>query len=610
MQNIPILRQGREGTELQIIRSSDIIKIERLRHHEYRVHTRDEQHILDMSLETLEEWLYEEGFRLIDRNNLVNIHHIADHDLLKGKVYFGDPAQSDTLSASVARSQYKHLETLLRLRQLPPEEAIREVMDAVPEAGQAVTELNSEERKFQRSYHTLLSVAERQRTESRIWRMAFHDALTGLPNRLLLQERMKEAFEQAKTSQLLSAVMFIDLDRIKVINDTLGHHAGDQVLIHWATCMSAFTAPHGITARFSGDEFIILLPDAKSTDFVAKIAAGLLKLFETPFVYGHHDLFSTASIGIAMYPTDGDDPETLLKFADSAMYKAKGKGGNAFEFYSSDKNERSLDRLSLEIDLRKSVDRRELLLHYQPIVDLGTGRMVGMESLIRWKHPQRGLVPPGQFIPLAEETGMIVPIGRWVLEEACRQTREWQLIGMPQVRVSVNISVIQFQQPDFVDSVREALDRSGLPAEMLCLEITENIAMTNVQTVIRTINELRELGVALSIDDFGTGYSSLSYLKRFRVHTLKIDRSFIQEVTTDEESAAIVTALIAMSKRLNIRSLAEGVETREQVEFLIEHGCNEIQGFWFSKPLPAPEFEVLLCKGCDFLGAFPSSGKD
>lgn len=597
MQKIPIIGQGKEGTEIQIIRSGDIVKIERLSHHEYKVHTQDEALILNISLETLEEWLYEEGFRLIDRNNLVNIHHIAGYDLLKGKVFFGDPQDSETKTATVARSQYKHLEALLHLLKTNPELAVNEA------AATALDDVKFEDNpsEIERSYKTFLDVAERQRTESRIKQMAYHDALTGLPNRLMLRERMIEAFQQSQQSKKQTAVFFMDLDRIKVINDTLGHHAGDLLLKHWSSCFAQLITPYGMVARFSGDEFIILLPGVENLEFVHQIANDVIKLFQTPFVYLHHELYSTASIGISLYPQDGDDPDTLLKYADSAMYAAKGKGGNSYEFYNSERNERSIDRLNLEIDLRKAIDRREIVVHYQPIVDLASGRMTGMESLMRWMHPERGLVSPLEFIPLAEETGLIIPIGTWVLEEACRQNKEWQLQGYPPVCVSVNISVKQFQQPKFVQIVNQTLAHVGLDARYLCLEITENVAMTNVAHVIRTINELRELGVAISIDDFGTGYSSLSYLKRFRVHTLKIDKSFIQEVNSDEESAAIVTALIAMSKRLNIRTLAEGVETSEQLAFLQEHGCHEIQGHYFSKPLPAELFQQQLQLNRNFL---------
>jgi diguanylate cyclase (GGDEF)-like protein len=584
-----------------ILRSKDIVKIERLRHHEYQVHTKEDSYILDVSMETLEEWLYEEGFRLLDRNNLVNIHHISEYDLLKGRVYFGDSESQKTKSATLARSQYKHLETLLRLLKLSDEQSFQQVVDEAAAIINHDTELDYDQLKIQRSFHTLLDVADRQRTEARIKQLAYHDALTGLPNRLLLQERMKETFKNSDLSGSQTAVFFLDLDRIKVINDTLGHHVGDQVLIHWASCMNALVAPYGLIARFSGDEFIILLPDVPDLEFVRRFAESIMQLFHSPFLYSHHELYSTASIGISLYPQDGIDPETLLKYADSAMYKAKGQGGNTFEFYNSELDERSLDRLNLEIDLRKAVERGEIVVYYQPIVTLETGRMIGMEALMRWKHPVRGLISPMDFIPLAEETGLIVSMGNWILFEACRQNREWEQKGFPPVCVSVNISVKQFQSPQFVHTVQQALQITGLDPRLLCLEITENVAMTNVAFVVRTINELRELGVAISIDDFGTGYSSLSYLKRFRVHTLKIDKSFIQEVNTNDESAAIVTALLAMSRGLNIRTLAEGVETAEQLAFLQQHGCNEIQGYLFSKPLPADIFQTLLEADSNFL---------
>lgn len=302
----------------------------------------------------------------------------------------------------------------------------------------------------------------------------------------------------------------------------------------------------------------------------------------------------TASIGISLYPNDGTDAETLLKNADIAMYRSKEKGGNSYHYYHPEMNKRSMHRLSLEINLRKALERNEFHVYYQPFVDLSHGEIFGMEALIRWFHPEWGMVSPAEFIPLAEETGLIIPIGNWVLRQACIQNKKWQSLGNHPLRVSVNISAIQFHQPQFVQIIEDTLEETGLDPSLLCLEITENVAMTNVPYIIETMQKLRSMGVFISIDDFGTGYSSFSYLKRFRVHTLKIDQSFIRDVTFDEENAAIVTALIAMAQQLKIKSLAEGVETKEQLDFLIMRGCDEIQGYVFSKPISADEFEILL----------------
>lgn len=486
-----------------------IVKVERISHHEYKVYTPDAAYVLNLTLDSIRESLIEAGFRM--------------------------------------------------------------------------------------------EASDLQQAEERIRHMVRYDALTGLPNRLMLGEQMVEVFRAAQQSGKQSAVFFLNIDRLKVINDTLGHHVGDLLLQHWGERFQALVRPVGMAARFSGDEFILLLPEVDGPDRVAQMAKAIVHLFQTPFMYESQELYSSASIGIALFPQHSDEPDTLIQYADSAMHVAKRRGGNTYELYNGDHNVRSIHRLQLEIDLRKAVERGQILVHYQPIVSLATGRITGMEALTRWEHPQLGLISPLEFIPLAEETGLIVPIGQWILEEACRATRDWQRRGYPPVCVSVNISVKQFEHPLFVQTVRDALERTSLDPRYLCLEITENVAMTNIGHVVQTIQALKELGVAISIDDFGTGYSSLSYLKRFRIHTLKIDKSFIQELNADEESSAIVTALLAMAQRLNIRTIAEGVETAEQLTFLREHGCQEIQGYYISKPLAAQPFEQLLGQDRNFL---------
>jgi diguanylate cyclase (GGDEF)-like protein len=390
------------------------------------------------------------------------------------------------------------------------------------------------------------------------------------------------------------AVIFFDLDRFKIINDTLGHQAGDQMLQYVASKLTSYVREQDVIARFGGDEFMILLTGINHIEEMDGFVRGILEYLREPFFFDKQELYITASIGISMYPTNGSDVETLIKYADIAMYRAKEKGGNTHEIYNPDMNLRSLHRLNLEIDMRKAIEREEFMVYYQPLVDLDKGEIFGMESLVRWKHPEWGMVSPGEFIPLAEETGLIVPLGNWVLKEACKQNRIWNLMGLPPLCVSVNISVNQFMHADFVNFIEETLYTTGLSPDLLCLEITESVAMKNVTFIMDTMDRLKQLGVQISIDDFGTGYSSLSYLKRFRVHTLKIDQSFIRDVTTDEDNAAIVTALIVMSQQLKIKSLAEGVETQEQLDFLRARGCNEIQGYIFSTPLPADQFEQLI----------------
>jgi diguanylate cyclase (GGDEF)-like protein len=409
----------------------------------------------------------------------------------------------------------------------------------------------------------------------------------------LVQERLTAAFQQAKEQNTKPAILFFDLDRFKVINDTLGHHVGDTLLKTLAERLKALIKPGETLARFSGDEFIWLIPNVNDWGEAADHAMQIADVVSTPFNYEGQELFITASIGVSFYPEHGTDADTLIKHADTAMYKAKEKGGDRFEFYHPDMNFRSLERLHLENHLRKALSQNQITVHYQPIVDLETGQVFGTEALVRWQHPELGLVSPAEFVPLAEETGMIISLGNWVLRTACLQNKRWHDQGH-KLSVAVNISMQQFQHPGFIPMIREALEESGLEPNCLTLEITESVAMKNVGFVMNTIEELKRIGVQIAIDDFGTGYSSLSYLKRFRVHTLKIDRSFIRDITTDEDNAAIVTALIAMSQQMKMRSLAEGVETIEQLHFLKEKGCNEVQGYVYSKPLPAEEMEQLL----------------
>ncbi|TVY06697.1 putative bifunctional diguanylate cyclase/phosphodiesterase [Paenibacillus cremeus] len=593
MQKIPVTRDGKRGSEVLVIDASEVVKIDLIRDREVIIHTKTEQYYLDFSFDNLEEWLFEDGFRLLDSANIVNINHVQEYDHKKGLVYLTAQQQKPVKTASAARIHKEHLENAVQL--IKTADTTSEDHD--PELHEILFSKimdETDDAQLLRSYATIRAVNERKRAEEKIAHMAYHDSLTDLPNRLLFDERLNESFEDAKRNGHMLAVVFFDLDRFKVINDTLGHHVGDQLLRLLAQRLQLYVNENSVAARFGGDEFIILLDHLSNIDDAAQFAKGIPEMLKEPFIIETHELFVTASIGISIFPNDAADSDTLLKNADIALYRSKEKGGNSYHYYQPDMNKRSIHRLNLEIQLRKALERNEFEVYYQPLIDLRNGMVFGMESLVRWNHPEWGLVSPAEFIPLAEETGLINPIGNWVLKQACEQNKVWQMMGYPPLVVSVNISAIQFHQVNFVQLVMDALHESGLAPDQLCLEITENIAMNNVPHIIDTMQRLRQLGVRISIDDFGTGYSSLSYLKRFRVHTLKIDQSFIRDVTSDEDNAAIVTALIAMSHRLKIKSLAEGVETKDQLEFLISHGCDEIQGYVFSKPIPASDFELLM----------------
>ncbi|UJF31658.1 EAL domain-containing protein [Paenibacillus hexagrammi] len=593
-QKIPVTRDGKKGSDILLIDSHRVVKIDKIRDRDYVIHTKDHHYYLDLSLDSIEEWLYEDGFRLLDSTNIVNMKHVKEYDSRKGIVYFDSPTDKKTKTASAARIHKEHIENVMSILQSSDtDKAVRQPTNQHPEIQPPFFVMNDDD-QFSRSYATIRAMNAKRQAEEKIVHMAYHDSLTNLPNRLKFQEHLKDSFAKAESSDTLLGVLFFDLDRFKIINDTLGHHAGDQLLQHIASKLSEYVGDKHTVARFGGDEFIILMTGVNSIDEITDFARGIPECLKEAFYFEKQELYITASIGISLYPHDGNNVESLIKNADVAMYKAKEKGGNIYELYHPDMNMRSMHRLNLEIELRKAIEREEFMVYYQPLVDLTTGSIFGMESLVRWKHPEWGMVSPGEFIPLAEETGLIIPLGNWVLKQACIQNTKWNSLGLAPLCVSVNISVNQFMQTGFVQFIEDTLKQTGLTPNLLCLEITESVAMKNVSFIMETMDKLRMLGVQISIDDFGTGYSSLSYLKRFRVHTLKIDQSFIRDVTTDEDNAAIVTALIAMSQQLKIKSLAEGVETPEQLAFLRERGCNEIQGYIFSTPLPAESFENLI----------------
>jgi diguanylate cyclase (GGDEF)-like protein len=425
-------------------------------------------------------------------------------------------------------------------------------------------------------------------------RLALQDPLTKLPNRVLFEDRLNQALVHAQRHNTVFAILFVDLDRFKTVNDSLGHFIGDELLRAVAARLQKLVRAEDTVSRLGGDEFVVLLREITDVSDAATAADKILAGLGLAFRVHTHELFITPSIGISVFPAHGQNGQTLLTSADAAMYSAKKLGRNNVQIFAPEMNTSFPERLQLENDLRQALKRREFELHYQPKVDMQLGRIVGMEALLRWRHPQRGLVPPIEFIPLAEDTGLIVPIGRWVLEEACSQNKAWQNRGLGKLCVAVNISAVQFRQKDLLDTIAHALTRSGLAPEYLEVEITESTVMHNASEAIVTLERLRKSGVMISIDDFGTGYSSLSYLKSFPIDTLKIDRSFIREISEHTSDAAIVRAIIGLAHNLRLRVVAEGVETKQQVEFLRSLESDEYQGYYFSRPIPASEFERFL----------------
>jgi len=436
---------------------------------------------------------------------------------------------------------------------------------------------------------------ERKRSEDRIHFLANHDALTGLPNRALLKDRLSQALLYAQRYDRWVTVVFVDLDNFKIVNDSLGHNAGDELLKTVARRMVNSVRATDTVVRLGGDEFVVLLLDQpKSADVISQTVQKLRAALAEPVNVGGHELRVTGSIGIANYPNDGVDADELMANADAAMYRAKEIGRDNFQFYAPAFNTKAHEKFLLQEELRNAVVQSQFVLHYQPQVDLRTGRIFAVEALIRWKHPTLGMVPPIKFIPIAEETGLIVPIGDWVLHEACRQNKAWQNAGLPHIGVSVNVSARQFREKNLIARVVSALTDSGLEAKYLELELTESLIMQDVDQAVATMKQLQGLGIDLSIDDFGTGYSSLSALKTFPVARLKIDKSFVSDLPTNENDKAVASAVISLGQKLNLRVIAEGVETDDQVAFLRENNCDEMQGYHFSKPVTVQAIEDLL----------------
>jgi len=452
---------------------------------------------------------------------------------------------------------------------------------------------------------TMLAFEGLRKSKKEIHHLAFYDALTNLPNRRLFSDRLQQVLEAARRTDSLAGVLFIDIDNFKRINDSFGHSIGDKLLRTVASqivtclrrsdsvCRDADDEVVSV-ARLGGDEFTVLLSHLEKAEDAARVAKRILDAVSVPFILGSEDVVVTPSIGISVFPYDGDDVEALVKNADTAMFHAKEQGKNNYQFYTNSMSTTAFERLTLETALRKALAKEQFRVHYQPKINLGTGEVAGLEALIRWEHPEMGLVSPADFIPLAEDTGLIVPIGEWVLRTACAWMNSRQQAGHPPLRVAVNLSACQFRQTALNEMVKRALQDAGVDANWLELELTESVIMDDIQTSSIVLRSLKDMGVHVSMDDFGTGYSSLSMLKRLPIDTLKIDQSFVRDITTDADDAAIIEAIISLAHSLRLRVIAEGVETREQLEFLCSRDCDEVQGYWYARPMVAEDFECWL----------------
>lgn len=437
-------------------------------------------------------------------------------------------------------------------------------------------------------------VTEKRAHDARIARMANYDNLTGLPNRNLLNDRIAQALARAPRHGTSVALIFMDLDGFKFINDSFGHVAGDELLRQVALRLESCVRTEDTVARLGGDEFVVMLSEFEDEMDALNVSNKILRAFAYPFVVDSRTLHVTASIGLSFYPRDGQNEETLLKHADIAMYQAKGAGRNCMRFFTAEMAIRTVERVELEGAMREALDKGSFMLHYQPQLDLDSGEFCSAEALMRWHHPTLGNIPPGRFIPLAEETGLIMPMGEWTLRTACHELKVWHQMGHPELSMAVNLSSHQFMRPGLVSLVREVLEETGMPPACLHLELTESVILQGSEAMIGILRDLKKLGVVLALDDFGTGYSSLAYLRRFPIDILKIDQSFVLDLIVNPEAASIVRAILAMARSLNMKTIAEGVETREQLDFLASHGCKVMQGFYLSRVLSAEEFRTML----------------
>ena len=450
--------------------------------------------------------------------------------------------------------------------------------------------LLQEKRRYKEQLELLL-----EKRTAEVDRLAYYDTVTQLPNRALFEDRLTQAVSIAKAARQSLGVLFISLDQFKKVNDSLGHGPGDILLHEFAERLQSCISKSDTVARFGSDEFALLRTQIDGTTDVIETIASLSQVLKFAFDLPGHELFATASVGVSLFPLDGDDCQTLLKNAGAALYKAKRSGGANYQFYTADMHELAAKRLALESNLRKAIQNEEFLIHYQPRVSVDSLAITGVEALVRWQHPTLGLISPSEFIPLAEDTGLIGPIGEWVLRTACLQGRRWQDEGFAPIRIAVNISARQFHDQDLAQTVIRILEETGLPPKYLELELTESSIMQNAEFAAVMLNQLKSMGINISIDDFGTGFSSLASLKRLPIDALKIDQSFVMEATSDPDDAALVMAIITLAHNLRLRVIAEGVETEDQLRFLQLLRCDEIQGYFFSKPLPADTF-AMICE--------------
>ncbi|MFN9763459.1 MAG: putative bifunctional diguanylate cyclase/phosphodiesterase [Pseudanabaena sp.] len=514
---------------------------------------------------------------------------------LVGKILYLNPA---------ALSQFPNLEEMRISHPLLQELLAQLVPLANPVRKFFVREVMIDDKVFEEIIHFMpwnevirihiADVTKQRQAEAIIAYQSHHDTLTGLPNRKYLHEHLVEVINKLEDKEQQFAVLFLDIDRFKLINDSLGHSVGDLLLKAVSDRLKSLLKQGDLMVRWGADEFAIVAMDIHSTDAVVQVAEAMIQALTLPFNCGGHELHITTCIGASIYPDHHTEVEGLIRNADMAMYRAKAEGQNSFQFYVPNMQEQSFQRLSMENNLRRALENNELLTYYQPQVDILTGKIVGLEVLLRWKHVSLGSIPPSQFIPLAEETGLITAIGSWVLRQTCLQAIAWQDKGLPPIQVGVNLSIKQLQQKDFLSCLQQILEETNLDPHFLELEITEGIMMDNVEEKIILLNEFRQMGIQLSIDDFGTGYSALSYLKNLPIDTLKIDRIFIEYVTHSEHDRTIVASIINLAHSLSLNVIAEGVETIEQVDILRSLGCDQIQGYFFYKALPAEEIEVLL----------------
>ncbi|MCV6587849.1 MAG: EAL domain-containing protein [Marinobacterium sp.] len=528
-----------------------------------------------------------DGYRRLRRGQVYEAEELMHHRNgssiwieLRAKAINPDDLGAGTIWIAVDITRRKRAEIALNEARQGLEERVRE---RTQELNETVRELHQE-------------IADRRIAEERIRHLAHHDPLTGLPNRNMLEERLASTLQQAERNNVPIAVLFIDLDRFKTINDSLGHQEGDQLLRHAASRFRQCVRSTDIVSRLGGDEFVIILTCLRDINDIEPVVEKIRQRFRQEMQLGLQELIVTLSIGISVFPRDGTEPRSLLKHADAAMYHAKANGRNRYQFFDPQMNAAVSEKISLEHALHQAIRDQQFELYYQPQVQLATDQIVGVEALIRWQHPERGIISPLDFIPLAEETGQILEIGHWVMQEACRTARRWQQQGLPPVRVSVNLSTLQIQDDDFLLKVASVLQETGLEPQWLELEITESSIMRNVDSTVDKLGELSKLGIQLSIDDFGTGYSSLSYLKRFPLDKLKIDRSFVCDIDTDQDDAMICNTIISMAKSLNLSVVAEGAETEAHLTCLRAYGCDIYQGYYFSRPLPTPALEQLLSR--------------